>query len=116
MNKDFINSILNDSEQDALSMVADNAIMMSALKKAILIDVYYKGTLDPQRAPDPTRNAALAIALAVGQGQAIRTNEELGQDLRAFAEGVRLVESGFERIVSFKSPATGKNKNKNPAR
>lgn len=103
MAQEFIDSFLNDVEKDLLQQVADNPTVVNALKKLVLADVYFKGTLEPGKAPDPTRNAALAIALACGAGQAVRTNEELGQDLRAFAEGVRLVESGFSRLEALKS-------------
>lgn len=103
---DFIDSFLNDVEKDTLQQIADNPTAVNALKKLILADVYFKGTLEAGKAPDPTRNAALSIALACGSGQAVRTNEELGQDLRAFAEGVRIVEGGFGRLEKLKSAKT----------
>lgn len=103
---EFIDTFLNDVEKDLIQQIADNPNAVNALKKLILADVYFKGTLEKGKAPDPTRNAALSIALACGQGQAIRTNEELGQDLRAFSEGVRLIEIGFGRLEKLKSAKT----------
>jgi hypothetical protein len=100
---EFIDTFLNDVEKDLLQQIADNPAAVNALKKLILANVYFNGTLEKGKSPDPTRNAAIAIALACGSGQAVRTDAELGQDLRAFAEGVRLVEGGFGRLEKLKS-------------
>lgn len=96
---DFTDSFLNDLEKSSLQQVADNASLINALKKVILADVYFKGTLRAGSAPDPTRNAAFALAFS----QTNIPNEQLGADIRALAEGVRLVEGGFARLEKFKS-------------
>ena len=102
MNDEFINSFLSDVEKSALQAVADNALVVNALKKVILADVYFKGTLRAGIAPDATRNSAFALAFAKPDA----SNESLGADVRAQSEGVRLVESGFSRLDKFKSVKT----------
>ncbi len=99
MNEDFIDSFLSEVEQEAIRKVADSKVTFEALKKCVLADVYYKGTLRKDVPSDPTRNAALAFAFS---GQAT-SNEQIGEDVRALAEGVRLVEGGFSRVEKFKS-------------
>lgn len=106
---DFLDTFLSDVEKNALAQVADSVVLLNALKKVLLTDVYFKGTLIKDVAPDPTRNAALALAFTAPT----TSNEVLGQDVRAQAEGVRLVESGFKRLETFKTdgkPKAGKPK------
>lgn len=101
MPKDFTDQVLSDVEKSALTAFADNAIAMGAVKKILLAAGYHNGTLraGAENAADPTRNAALALAFEKGF-----TNEQLGQDIRALAEAVRLVESGFKTLDKYKSP------------
>jgi hypothetical protein len=106
MNEEFIDSFLTDQEKDAVrASVADNPLVFGALQKIILADVYFKGVLRKKVDADPTRNAAYALAFS----QTALPNEVLGADIRAQAEGVRLVEMGFKRVLSLKSdkPVTG---------
>lgn len=107
MNEEFIDSFLTDQEKDAVrSSVADNPLVFGALQKIVLADVYFKGVLRKKVTADPTRNAAYALAFS----QTSLSNELLGADIRAQAEGVRLVEMGFKRVLSLKSdkPKEGK--------
>lgn len=112
MNEDFLNSFLSEAEKDALTQVANSELAMMALEKVILADVYFKGTLRKKVAPDATRNAAFALAFS----QTALSNEILGADIRAQAEGVRLVEVGFGRLKKFKSEKQEKQPKGNPAR
>lgn len=91
---------LSQAEKDLLRSFADNTQLLEAVKKVVLADVYYKGTLRATIPADPTRNAALAFAFS----DKTPTNEQLGQDIRAFGEAVRLVEGGFSRVDKFKTP------------
>lgn len=108
--ENFEDTFLTDVEKDLLGTVADNALLMNALKKVVLADVYFKGVLRAGMSPEPTRNAAIAFAFAAEA----KTNEQLGEDIRAFAEGVRLVEGGFSRLDKFKTgkPAAETPRNK----
>ena|SRR6185503_472722 len=98
--EDFTDSFLSDAEKGALTAIADNMLALLALKKVLLADVYYKGVLRKDVDPDPTRNAAFALVIT----QPNLTNEQLGADLRAQAEGARLVEMGIGRLEKFKTP------------
>lgn len=101
MDTEFLKSFLNDIEMSALQAFVDNPVAMRAMKKALLADVYYKGTLVEGREPDPTRNAAFAFDYS---GTPV-TNEQIGSEIRAMAQGVRLLEGAFSRISLLKSPA-----------
>lgn len=109
----FTDAFLNEVEQDHVAKIAGNPVLLNALKKIILADVYYKGTLRKGVKPDPTVNAALSFAFSDQK----KTDEELGRDLRALGEGVRLVEGGFARIEKYKKAPTPEEKSgENPAR
>lgn len=113
MTKDaFLDSFLSDQERDSLQTIADNPTAMCALKKLILADVFYKGVLRKGLEPDPTRNAAYALAFSPTS----ISDEQLGQDIRGQAEGVRLVEAGFGRLEKLKSVGGSKETPPNPAR
>lgn len=113
---EFTDTFLNDQEKAALNSIADSELMVNALKKVVLADVYFRGVFRPGIAPEPARNSALLVAIGCVQGQGVRTNEELGAETRAFAEAVVLVESGFSRLDKFKSVNKGKPEKKNPGR
>lgn len=102
MNDEFTNSFLSDAEKSALQDVADSALTVIALKKVILADVYFKGVLRVGIEPAASRNAAFALAFSKPD----MSNEVLGADLRAQAEGARLVEGAFSRLDKFKSVKT----------
>lgn len=100
MDTDFLKSFLNDIEMSALQSFVDNPVAMRAMKKALLADVYYKGTLIKGREPDPTRNAAFAFDYV----ETAKSDEQIGQETRAMAQGVRTLEGAFKRIELLKTP------------
>lgn len=110
--KEYYDSFLSDVEQGLLCQIGDSEPLMNAISKLLLADVSFKGVLRKNIKPDPTNNAALALAFS----QEPKTNEELGADLRAFAEGVRLVQSGVARLAKFKTPPKGGNGKPNRGR
>lgn len=112
MATDLLDTFLSQEEKDAVAVLAANPLLLGALKKIMLADVHFKGVLRKNIAPDPTRNAAIAFAF----NGANKSNEDLGADIRAFAEGVRLVESGFDRIEKLKKGPAPADKKGNPAR
>lgn len=109
---DFTKTFLNDIESDSLRSIADNPVAMMALQKILLASVYYNGVLRPGMKPDPTRNAALSLAITSTN----LSNEILGQDTRAMAESVRLISAGFTKLEKFATPKQDANSGKNPAR
>lgn len=110
MNTDFIKSFLSDLEISKLAAIDEPT--MVALKKVLLADAYYKGVLLPGISPDPTRNAALLLAIAKPE----TSDAVLSANLRAQAEAVQLVESGFKRLIELKNVPTPKPAKGNPAR
>ncbi len=112
--KEQIKTILNDIELAEVQQLADNPTALEAIKKIVLLGVYFNGTLKAGEAANPTMNAALALAAnAVKIGA---TNEQVGGDLRAFWEGVQLVQAGFDKIAEFKSPKEAPSTKDNPGR
>lgn len=111
MTKEFIDQVLTDAEKSALTSFADNAHAFNAAKKILLAAGYYNGSLRTDMNPDPLRNAALTLAVEKGF-----TNEQIGQDVRALAEAVRLVDLGFKELEKFKSPPKPEGKVGNKAR
>lgn len=92
--------ILDTIEQDVLKKLVDDSQLMEVVKKVLLADVYYKGTLRKDMKPDPMRNAAFALAIQHPEF----SDEQLGRDLRAQAEGAKFVETAFTRLLKFKTP------------
>lgn len=112
-NEKFLKSFISDIEWDQLSTLANNELLLNAVQKVIMASVYYNGTLRKNITPDPMRNGALSLALS---NETI-TNEALGQDIRAVAEGARMVQLGFDKLKTFKTvleqptgSGTGKNR------
>ena len=98
--KSYIDTILTDSEKDQMRAFMDNKLMVQVVKKVMLSGIYFNGTLREGEEADPTRNFALSTAF---QNNGTLTNEQIGQDLRACAEAIRLVESGFKGLEGYKT-------------
>lgn len=111
MPKDVTDQVLSDVEKAALTSFADNAVAFRAAKKVLLAAGYFNGTLRADQEPDPTRNAALTLAFEKGF-----SNEQIGQDVRALSEAIRLVDLGFKQLEKFKSPPKPEGKSGNKAR
>jgi len=100
-----VNDFLSNAEQERIAYFNSDPILVNAVRKVMLAEIYKNGTLRPDIAPDPLKNGALGLVFQGLHGQQKYTNEELGEDLRAFAQGVNLLESGFQRLSKFKQPA-----------
>lgn len=96
--KNFIDSILDDAEKDKLQAFADDQVMQRAVKKLLLIGIYYNGTLKEGEQPNPTRNFAITLAMT-----AEKSNEQLGADLRGTNEGIIRLEQGFAAVDLYKT-------------
>lgn len=95
----LLESILSDAEKAVVKNIVDNPISVAALKKVLLASIYFNGTLQKGKDPNPTLNAALSLAFSNEK----KTDAELGADLRGLAEGVRLLEMGFKQLENYKS-------------
>lgn len=111
-----INDLISEKEEIELRKLANNETAINALKKILLVDVYYRGKLEAGEEPDMTRNFALSF-LYDPSGQEYRINDdELGQKLRASLEGIRMVQTGFNTLDKFKDKKEETAVEENPAR
>lgn len=109
--KEFMDKILNDIERDALASFMAQPTMVEAVKKVLLAGVYFNGTLRQGEPADPLTNFALSTAFRTGA-----SNEDIGADIRAAAEGIRAVESGFSSLEEYKVVVEPSVDKSNPAR
>jgi len=101
---------LSEAEKSAIKTFCENKAMFNAVKKVLLAGIYINGTLKPDVEPDTMRNWALQMPL----GAEHFTDEQLGSNLRASAEGLNFVEAGFSMLEKIKVEEPKKEK-KNPA-
>ena len=109
--RDFVKGLLSPTEQSYLEQLAKNPEFMDAIKKIILIPVYYSGTLKAGKKPDPNRNFMLSIT-----NRRDLSNEELGNHARAVAEACAMIDAGFSYLESLKPIPERSEKDKNEAR
>lgn len=96
--------IFNDAEKTALESLTDNPVLLSALKKVFLADIYQNGTLSKEpMGDDYMRNYAFSLSFDARTGQEYaRSNEDLGKALRAINEALRIINISFQKIDKFK--------------
>lgn len=104
-----LQQILSDVELAKIEAFRSDKVMLEAVRKVLLFGVYNNGTIQPDAEAAPTRNFALALAFRKDV-----SNDQLGADLRAAAEGIRAVESAFEEFISYRPTPqpSGKKANK----
>ena len=99
------NEILTSIEQDKLIALNQDPIAFNAVKKYILAVVYKHGVIQKDREYIGTINFALNLAWGATTPNGMpRTDEELGQNLRALTYATQLVESSFREISEMKRP------------
>lgn len=114
--EDFTNFILSEQEKDLIMKFAENKPLFEAVKKYTLAVVYKHGTMSKGVPFTGTRNFALNLAWGATQNGGIpRSDEELGQNLRALTYATQLVESGFKELSEFKKVENLEEPIKNPA-
>lgn len=94
---------LSDIEKAEVIKFNSNLVLKNVIRKVLLETIYNNGTLRKDTAPDPTRNAALALAIMAVNGQADVSNEKLGEDLRGIAQGISFVEQGLAQLEKIKN-------------
>lgn len=112
MNKDFVASLLNDIEKDAVATFVTNHTMLNAVRKVLLAGLYHNGTLSGGTEADPSRNFALSMAF----NNPDATNEALGADLRANAKAIILLQVALAQLEKFKPEVVSEEKQVNKAR
>ena len=92
---------LSKVEVDLIAQANENPVLIEAIKKVILKGVYLQGVLNPDKPAKPMLNAALGLVAQTQNG--LISNEDLGADLRAFFEGAKMVEVGFDQLATIKN-------------
>lgn len=109
--RDYIEKILSPVELSKLDAFVRDKTLLEAVKKVVLVSAYNNGTLKPDEFSDPSRNFMLAIT-----NRRDVSNEQMGQQARAVAEAIALVEIGFAYLESFKKEETKVEDKTNKAR
>ena len=116
MNHDISNEILNEIERDKMIALAQDTIAFNSLKKYLLAVVYKHGVIGKGGEHNGKVNYALNLAAPAINSQGIpRSDEELGQNLRALTYAVSLIESGFKELAEMKKPETVTEETINPS-
>ena len=84
---------LTDQERAKIAAFMGDPVAFEAVKKVLLAGVYHNGILKKGKKGEPLKNAALGMAFDPKY-----SNEALGADLRAFAQGMLAVENGFNEL------------------
>ncbi|MEK7180129.1 MAG: hypothetical protein AAB706_01525 [Patescibacteria group bacterium] len=114
--QDISREILNEIEQDKIIQLCADTIAFNALKKYILAVCYKQGVVEKGGEHKGTVNFALNLAWGATQPNGMpRTDEELGQNLRALTYAVQLVESGFKELSELRKPEPEEVENINKA-
>lgn len=99
-----MNDIFTTAEQSELEKINENPVLLSALKKVFLADIYINGTLSKEPMNDEyMRNFAFSLSFDARTGQEYaRSNEDLGRALRACNEALRILNIAFQKIGKYK--------------
>lgn len=109
---------LSDQEKAQIEKFVGNRMQFEAVRKVLLAGIYFNGVLVPGEAHDPSMNFALTqVFTALINGHPV-SDADIGENIRAQAAGIRLVETGFKKLseIETKKEEGGKGKGKgNPA-
>lgn len=100
---------LSEAEKEAVLAFNANKTMVDAVKKVLLATVYHQGTVTPGEMPTD-KNFAFGIINGVQ-----KTDEQIGQELRASIQALNFIKGGFERLEEIKTTPVSKKKGGNPA-
>lgn len=113
---DISKEILTDIEKEKVASFVEDKLLFEAVKKYVLAVVYKQGVIEKGVEHNPNINYALSLAWGATSSNGMpRTDEELGQNLRALTTAVQLVGSGFSELLVFKKVETLEDKEENPA-
>lgn len=113
---DLSKEILNEIEVDRAIAFAQDRIQFDAVKKYVLAVAIKHGVFKPGEPFKGNVNFALNLAWpATQQGGMPRSDEELGQNLRALTYAVQLVESGFTELAEMRKVEPLQIETQNPA-
>lgn len=97
--------ILSEIERDKVIAFAQDGLAFNAVKKYVLAVLYKQGVVEKGIPHNARVNFALNLAWPATNPQGMpRTDEELGQNLRAMTYAVQLLESGFKEMEEMRKP------------
>lgn len=114
--EDLSKEILSDIEKDKIIKFCEDPVAFEAVKKYVLAVAYKQGIVEKGVEHKATINFALNLAWGSTQNGGVpRSDEELGQNLRALTYAVQLLESGFKELKELKEVETLEEEKDNPA-
>lgn len=114
--EDLSKNVLSEIEQEKIAVFVEDKFLFEAVKKYILAVVYKQGVIEKGVEHNPNINYALNLAWPATTGGGMpRSDEELGQNLRAMTYAVQLVSSGFKELAGFKKVEVLEEVKENPA-
>ena len=98
-------TILSEIERDKVIQFCADPIALNAVKKYILAVLYRQGGVEKGQKHNARINFALNLAWPATTPNGMpRSDEELGQSLRAMTYGIQLIESGFKEMEEMRKP------------
>lgn len=114
--QDMSAEILTEIERDKVAQFCSDQMLFQAVKKYVLAVVYRQGVIEKGVEFKGTVNYALNLAGPCIDPRGIpRSDEELGQNLRALTYATSLVESGFKEMAEMKKPEVVEAETINPS-
>lgn len=114
--QDLSKEILSDLETNKVIAFAQDKFLLESVKKYILAVAVTQGVFKKGEPFRGNLNYALHMASGATDPRGIpRSDEELGQNVRALATAVQLVESGFREIEEMSKVAPIEEVKNNPA-
>jgi hypothetical protein len=113
---DISTEILTEIERDKIIQFCQDPILFNAVQKYVLECVYKHGIIEAGKEYKSNMNYALQLAWPASDGSGMpRSDEELGQDLRALTKATQLVGSGFLKMSEMQKPEIVKAETINPS-
>lgn len=102
---DLSHEVLTDIEREKIAVFVQDQFLFNAVKKYVLAVAYKQGVVEKGAEHRAGINYALNLAWPSTQNNGVpRSDEELGQNLRALTYAVQLVESGFKELSEMPRP------------
>ncbi len=113
---DMSAEILSEIERDKVIAFSQDALAFNAVRKYVLAVMYKQGVVEKGQPHNARVNFALNLAWPATTPNGMpRTDEELGQNLRAMTYAVQLIESGFKEMEEMRKPEVVEAETINPS-
>lgn len=107
------NEYLADIEIAKIRQFVADTVMVEAVRKVFLEEIYSNGVLMAGVTHDPTMNYAIQVAFKADQMDI--SDDAIGRVMRGKAEGIKYLRTGFQKLDAFKEVPTKKKKVENEA-